>query len=411
MNKELADYFFEREGFHRLFELLKNKYISLGKYSGTIVLKNITEEESRDLSNFFGTRIKVGTDYQTSFKAITKKLRETKFNDFNWEELFTNYFEDNIITKANEKTLKQINEEKFFDEIIEMNKDNKYIEELKKIINTSNDVHKYLRQKYKNNPDKLKNELNNVMLLVDNISDNPITLSVYASITGNPHFLDTNTQTSNLFFRVLSFIKKIDYSSKVKDRVNLLSEINVYIDPISNYVITYKLIGDEILNIFDRHNQILNLNLANIIHLEKVTTKDKKVYIFENPSILNTLKDLNVPIIITSGIPNLACYSLIKKLDETGNKLYYNGDFDPEGLLIASKLKETFPKLNLFCYDSLNYETIRTKEKLSSSRIKKLDNINIEELKCIKTLLKKNRCAVYQENNIEGIKEFIEKNN
>ena len=147
MNKELADYIREKEGFHRLFELLKNKYISLGRYSGTVTLKNITEEESRDLSNFFGTRIKVGTDYQTSFQKITKKLMETKFRDFDWEGLFIEYFEDNIITKANAKSIKKINEENFFNEIIENNKNNKYIDNLKEIINTSNDVHKLLRQK------------------------------------------------------------------------------------------------------------------------------------------------------------------------------------------------------------------------------------------------------------------------
>lgn len=411
MNRELADYIREREGFHRLFEALKIKYVSLGRYSGTVTLRNITEEESRDLSNFFGTRIKVGTDYQTSFQKITKKLMETKFKDFDWDGLFIEYFEDNIITKANEKSIKKINEENFFNEIIENNKNNKYIADLKEIINTSNDANKLLRQKYKKNPDKLKIELNNVMLLLNNISNKPITLPVYASLTGNPHFLDLNTQTSNLFFRILSFIKKIEYPSKTKDRVDVLSEINVYIDSISNYVITYKLIGDDMLNVFEKQNQILNLNLDNIMHLENVDTENKKIYIFENPSILNTLKNLNVPIIITSGIPNLAVYSLIKKLEKTGNKLYYNGDFDPEGLLIASKLKESFPNLNLFCYETSNYDDIRTKEKISSSRIKKLDNINFEELKSIKEQLKKYRHAVYQENNIESIKKFIENNN
>ena len=411
MNRELADYIREREGFHRLFEALKIKYVSLGRYSGTVTLRNITEEESRDLSNFFGTRIKVGTDYQTSFQKITKKLMETKFKDLDWDGLFIEYFEDNIITKANEKSIKKINEENFFNEIIENNKNNKYIADLKEIINTSNDANKLLRQKYKKNPDKLKIELNNVMLLLNNISNKPITLPVYASLTGNPHFLDLNTQTSNLFFRILSFIKKIEYPSKTKDRVDVLSEINVYIDSISNYVITYKLIGDDMLNVFEKQNQILNLNLDNIMHLENVDTENKKIYIFENPSILNTLKNLNVPIIITSGIPNLAVYSLIKKLEKTGNKLYYNGDFDPEGLLIASKLKESFPNLNLFCYETSNYDDIRTKEKISSSRIKKLDNINFEELKSIKEQLKKYRHAVYQENNIESIKKFIENNN
>ena len=38
-------YFKERRGFDRLFTLLKQKYISLNRFSGTVTLKNITEIE------------------------------------------------------------------------------------------------------------------------------------------------------------------------------------------------------------------------------------------------------------------------------------------------------------------------------------------------------------------------------
>ena len=48
--------------------------------------------------------------------------------------------------------------------------------------------------------------------------------------------------------------------------------------------------------------------------------------------------DANIGIIVTNGNPNLAVFSLINKLDN--HELYYNGDFDPEGLLVADRLKE-----------------------------------------------------------------------
>ncbi|MEG0995110.1 MAG: DUF2399 domain-containing protein, partial [Bacilli bacterium] len=76
------------------------------------------------------------------------------------------------------------------------------------------------------------------------------------------------------------------------------------------------------------------------------------VFIFENPSILNALLQLNVDasVIITSGNPNFVIYEIIEKLILSGNHLYYNGDFDPEGLLIAYKLKEKYyDQLTLFC--------------------------------------------------------------
>ena len=116
---------------------------------------------------------------------------------------------------------------------------------------------------------------------------------------------------------------------------------------------------------------------------------------------------MDVPIVITSGMPNLALYQLLKKLEESGNKLYYNGDFDPEGLLIASKLKDRFPNLNLFCYDKYDIDLV-TKTELNDSRLKKLDNINIKELDLVKESLIKYRLPIYQESNIERIKDFIE---
>ena len=404
---ELVKYFKERKGFNRLFIELKNKYVSLGRYSGSITLKNITEIESEHLSNFFGVRIKENTTFKTSYKEITKKLLETKYKDFNWEELLNNYFEEKILTKLDTKNIKINNEEMFFKEIINENLDNKYIDYLKEIIDSKNNVYRLLKQRYNSDKDKLKSDLNNILLLLDNIKDEPINLPVFSSLTGNPHFLDFNLPTSNLFFRILSFIKKVDYPIENIDKTELLSDINVYIDSLSNYVITYKLVGNELLESFTKQKQVLNLNLDNIMSLDKVDTKEKAVFIFENPSILNTLKYLDVPIVITSGMPNLALYQLLKKLEESGNKLYYNGDFDPEGLLIAYKLKNRFPKLNLFCYDKYNIDLV-SKNKLNDSRLKKLDNINIRELDLVKESLIKYRVPIYQESNIESIREFIE---
>ena len=65
--------------------------------------------------------------------------------------------------------------------------------------------------------------------------------------------------------------------------------------------------------------------------------------------------DFNDAIIMTSGIPNISLYTLLQKLDESSVKIYYNGDFDPEGLLIAEKLKLRFPSVEMMCYDVIDY--------------------------------------------------------
>ena len=78
----LHEYFQSHKGFARLFNLLKQKYISLNRFSGTVTVKDVTKEESIDLSNFFGKMVKEGTDFRTSFSKIEKKLKETKYANF-----------------------------------------------------------------------------------------------------------------------------------------------------------------------------------------------------------------------------------------------------------------------------------------------------------------------------------------
>ena len=117
----------------------------------------------------------------------------------------------------------------------------------------------------------------------------------------------------------------------------------------------------------------------------------------------------NIPIIISYGNPNFAFYKVIEKLIETKNQIYYNGDFDPEGLVIAANICEKFPQIKLFCYQKEDYFNSKSKNLVSESRLKKLDNIKLPELKQIKELLKKEKSSAYQEKNIQNIENYIKK--
>ena len=410
MSEELAKYLKSKKGLNRLFIELKNKYISLGRYSGVVTLKKLTKEESIDISNLLGYRINEGETLKTSYKEITKKILETKYSAFNWEELLNSYFDEKIVNKKELLELNDKNEYDFFQNILNNNKDKIYVEILRKIINEKNELYVTLKQRYNKDKAKLESDLNKILLLLNNIREEPTPLPVYSVITGNPHYLDLNTSECSLFLKFLSYIYKEEMPNDNEGKINLLSKINVYTDPISNYVITYKLRGNNILDELSDNREIINLNLLNILKLKEIDTKEKKVYIFENPAMLNSLYELDVPIIITSGIPNLSLYKVLEKLENSNNELYYNGDFDPEGILIADKLKKRFPKLKLFCYKEKDYINSKSKEVISDSRIKKMDRIEDENLQTIKALLLKNKYSAYQEKNIDRIVKFIKNN-
>ena len=409
MNKELALYLKSKQGLNRLFEKLREKYISLGRYNGSVTLKLITEDESIDIGNLLGKRIEQGSTLKTSFQEITKKIEQGKFSGFEWSELFQYYFKDKVVGKKEKKEIEKKEEIAFFELLLDKNKHSSYIGYMRKIVEEQGELYKLLLARYRKNKKELEQTFHSLVKLLDYIPEKPTSLPVFSAVTGNPHFLDFNRSENHLFLRILSFILDVEAPETLEEKITLLSEINVYTDPISNFVITYQLIGNTILEELSEKNQVVNLNLLNINQIEKIDTKGKKVFIFENPSILNTLIGLNVPMIITSGIPNLAFYKVLEKLDKNQNQMYYNGDFDPEGLLIAEKLKLKYPKIELFCYDKLDYEQSQSKEVISESRLKKLVSIKDLGLQDIKELLLQKRMAAYQEKNIDRIEQYIKR--
>ena len=158
---------------------------------------------------------------------------------------------------------------------------------------------------------------------------------------------------------------------------------------------------------------VLNLNIDNISKLNNITGRNNNIFIFENPSILNYLKDkdLDISIIITSGIPNLAFYKLLENIN-SNTILYYNGDYDPEGLLIADKLNNKYSNIKysnikLFLYDGKSYFNTKPSVSVGNNRLHKLELVKSKELQEVKSLLFENKKCGYQENNLLFIEKFI----
>lgn len=406
---QIWNYFKSKKGFDRLFIELKKKYISLGRYSGTVTLKDITKEEGETLSDFFGVIIEEGSNYKTSFSKIEKKLRETKFENFTWEELFNGYFEEKLIDKKNINLIAKNKEKAFFDKMI-TELDEPYNTLLENSMLEKGSIYKTLIKRYHNSAKKLESDLKYIFNILKSLEDEkPTSLPVLASISGNPHFLDFKRQNSNLFIKLLAKLYKENEPTTTEEKIEFLKNHNIYVDNFSNFVITYLLESDrEYINTFTQSHEVLNLNLSNLENINTLDTKSKKVFIFENPSILSCLKEKNIPIIITSGNPDYVVYKVIQKLIDSGNKVYYNGDFDPEGLCIASNLKKKFPSLELFCYKREDYKNALSNNGISNARLKKLENIKEDNLQLIKEEIIKERLSGYQEKNISRIIDYID---
>ncbi len=404
----LWTYFKTHKEFDRMLNALKDKYISLGRYSGTVELKNLTELEAKELSKFFGQKLLAGQTLKTSFSKIEKRLGNTIYENFTWEELFTNYFGKHPVSKSTIKKQKLEDEQEFFQNIIQnlseplKRKFTEIIEEKGPIQNTI--VKRYHKEK------NFKMELSYILDIVDHLEElTPSTLPLIASHTGNPHFLDMNTQNSNLFIKILARYKELDEPATNQEKINFLSEFGIGVDDLSNYAITYILDSDaSFIKSFKEAKEPLNINLHNISKIDKLYTESGQVFVFENPSILSKLISLEVPIIITSGNPNYVVYRLLDKLTQSRVNIHYNGDFDPEGLIIANNLKKRYPNLHLFCYDSVDFYNALSNNALNNQRLKKLRSVDDTSLQTIVNLLIKENACGYQESNLIRIKEYIE---
>lgn len=401
---DYVTYFQNKTGFSRFFMKCLEKYQRSGKVVGNVKMENITKEEALAFTNFFGRKFYPEKDYVLSIKEFLKILQKGRFSNFDFETYFMEIYK-NFTRETNKE--KKLRKKEIYYQYLENILKKMACSKLKEIFNniylTNTTTMQYIKRKYLKNSISLERELLDIDKLLNNIPTKVTYLPIYASLTGNPHYLDFSSSTSNLFYRFLALYLDEEIPKNNEEKSKLLEKINVYTDPLSNFVIAYNLIYP-----FEIPFKTMNLNIENIQALERVKGTKNQIFIFENPSILNHLKNLSldISVIITSGNINLAFYKLLEKIDES-TILYYHGDYDPEGLLIAQKLLKKYPDIVLIGYKKENYIQTKPTKIISKKRLQKLEHIKVNELKEIKECLMEYKKAGYEEKELEFILRYV----
>ena len=100
-----------------------------------------------------------------------------------------------------------------------------------------------------------------------------------------------------------------------------------------------------------------------------------------------------------NGQPRLAGLIVLELLAKSGIHVYYSGDLDPEGILIAQKLSMFYKGDFTYWHMTINdYEECMSDEVVSDKRCKMLDNITDEDLMPVSYAIMRNKRAGYQEN-------------
>lgn len=418
--EECMLYFKARPVYKKLFLKMRDKYAGLGRLGGTVLLTSLSREEKNQLGGFFQKDYTINKTITISADLMERCLASSKFAGLTWELILETYFGEPLQVKREIELAESKRREDYFAEILERISDESGREWLHRVLAEKKEGYLLIMQLYKENPEELRNVLNYVTagiakLKVFQEKKQKELLPVFsANITGNPHYFDEGKTGEKLLFHYLkerNFVLKQEGLSKVEYKNRIYYEAGILKDEVSNDALAYGIHGWRMegglhkgIEGFFESQEPVKLTLQTIGRLEKICGQSQQVYVVENPAVFSVLirEHPEWTVICGNGQLRLAVLVLMDKF--MGDTVFwYAGDFDPEGLLIAQKLKLRYgDRLNLWKYEANLYETYLSEVELSDRRIKKLEQVYIQELQEIKEVMCKKRRAAYQESMIGG---------
>lgn len=417
--EECLRYFKERPVFHALFLKIRDKYEGLGHLGGSVVFNGLSAEEKTMLGGFFQKDFQKHKSVTISYDAMKKALSESRFAQLCWEDILTCYFGGELMSKKEERAKKEQEMEEFlqklekrYDDLMEGRKETSW-EWVLSLFQKTGSYYPSVLKLYQEDQEALSFVIGRVLLAGKQLPvyENRVeTMPVFsAKVTGNPHFFDEGTLGEKLLSSYLKFFfcqEEDGELSKTEKKGKLLYQAGLMRDDLSNFVLTYHLHGRKKdgslhsgLEGFAAEKEPVQLTLMTLGNLQDVWAENDTVYVVENPAVFSYLckQYPERSFLCGNGQLRLAVWVLMDLLCQH-HHFCYGGDFDPEGLLIAQKLKDRYQdRISFWGYEGRCFETYGSDVELSESRLKKLDKVSAEELQEVKAMLWKERRAVYQE--------------
>lgn len=415
MNEEFCQYLSDNE-FSEFMQLWKKQYEKYGTCKGSIDL--VLNDSNRECISGLMGKDYYGVDcVHITFRQLQKAILNTKYENCDFNEVLKMYFNQRVLTNKYRQEQEQMRVQNIFKQFFKQEGKSKQW-----IYNTyTNRDSVYIRivQASKENEQKCINTVCVVMKALNHLpmwENKKENISLFASYhTKNPHAFDKNTFAYYLMMHGIVYFLKVDFPKTNLEQNEILYRAGLYQDGISNYCSVAR------LQTFNENNQphlgwagfydsyeALNVNMDNLLHIHFITCCDR-VYIVENPSVFQALlkkikkeKIEKIGLVCTNGQLNYSAYLLLDILVNSNVEIYYSGDMDPEGLLIADKIKQRYPSTKLWCYDVRQYEISKSKEQATDQRMHMLDALKDEALIRIGKCISENKNRVgYQENMIE----------
>lgn len=235
--------------------------------------------------------------------------------------------------------------------------------------------------------------------------------------TGDAHAFDEGKQAGQLLLQMLANLSETapmpDSLAPTERKHQLLAEFYLLRDDSKNAVSARGLVAtragakNEMWWQSCLEDCSWNIPLREILRMEDIYPfSGSQVLVVENSGVYSILLDYfpQLPIVCSSGQFTYAVWQLLRKLVQSGNQLYYVGDLDPEGLVMAQRLLKLFPEqAQIIGMNVPNYQRAVTHEKISQQRLKQLRLITEPTLKQVADKINESSRIALQEGFIEPL--------
>lgn len=411
--EKCAEYFKSKAGYARIMEAVYKQYCKYGEAKGNVVVSDVSREECDAANEIVDPKKPFEPPLiKFSLRDFESGLKKTRFGNVDPRYITEVYFGKKIVTKKEISAASEEIKNTVFDKVRAVNSGCICEKWLKKMITQKNFGYKTVITEINASPDGAEKMLEYVCRAI-NFGQNaePVQLAVLsAEITGDPHYFDNTRTAGRLLLKGLACTAGMPESKSAEEEKAVYAKFGIEPDSVSSMTAAvgirlYKtdMLEHPAFKIFADTGEICLISMANLMEISGANADGKTVIAVENPMVFTALSgaaaEYGCGLICTSGQLKTSGIRLLQMLAESGCKILYAGDFDPEGLQIADKILCRFSEYDVHVWhmSAEDYNAIEKGDELSEKRLNKLNSISSAELAPAVNAVRSERRAAYQE--------------
>lgn len=393
---ECADFFKGKKEFQRLFSGFLDNYRRMGRVAGSVFLSLLTTDEKEVFSEFFYRDFSKQTNASISALRFERAIHNNGFENIDLKELLEEYYGELPQTKDEEKAKRVKKADLFWGEILGKYKGTISGDWLAYIMESKDNAYPFIMKKYSD----LQGELIDVLFKTMDAGN---ALPVYEGrterlfafsqrITGNPDYFNEGTLANRMLgYFIRHYLKKVNKDTVIVEKFDLETRnelfynVGILREDVMNFTIGYGLRAKKPDGSYHRgidgyfeEKQPVQMSLLTLLGISSVEAKNKNIYILETQETFSRLAEeiSGATMMCINGQLNVASLILLDLLNNCGFQLHYSGNFTPESLLLAQRLKQRYgERLSLWRYSPEDYEKSIIDEKLTPKRLDRLDSL------------------------------------